>query len=216
MTAPKSKHPEARQDREDEGNRQAGQADLDPLDPRDVEGRPDLRRDRRRRRPQRPRQRRVPRQVRPQDADPRAPPPRRRRGHHRGAAPRLLVHDVLVRPEPAPPADHPGPRADQARLHAAADVDDLRARRRGRLPVVHPGPRPEPEGDRAALQARRRRLRPVQPRHGDGLPGHQAAPRHGPARHLQRRPRGAHRARVASARGSRRWTSACSTTRSAC
>ena len=67
----------------------------------------------------------------------------------------------------------------------------LRPRRERRLPAVHPGPRPEPQGDRAALQARRRRVRPVQPRHRDGLPGHQAAARHGPAGHLQRRPRGA-------------------------
>ena len=66
-----------------------------------------------------------------------------------------------------------------------------------RLPAVHPGPRPEPEGDRAPLQARRRRVRPVQPRHRDGLPGHQAAARHGPAGHLQRRPRGADRAGIA-------------------
>ncbi len=60
-----------------------------------------------------------------------------------------------------------------------------------RLPAVRPGPRPEPEGDRAPLEARCRRLRPVQPRHGDGLPGHQAAARHGPAGHLQRRSGGA-------------------------
>ena len=136
MTASKKRGPEA--------VRQAGQADVHEVDPLDLEGRPDLRRHRHRRRPQRPRQRRVPGQVRPQDADHRAAPPRRRRGHHRGAAPGLLVHDVLVRAEPAAAGHHPRPRADQARLHAAADVDDLRARRRGRLPAVHPGPRPEP------------------------------------------------------------------------
>ena len=69
--------------------------------------------------------------------------------------------------------------------------------RRGRLPADGPGPRAEPAGDQAALEARRRRVRPVQPRHGDGLPGHQAADGHGPAGHLQRRSRGAHRARRA-------------------
>ena len=44
--------------------------------------------------------------------------------------PGLLVHDVLVRAEPAAAGHHPRARADQARLHAAADVDDVRARRR--------------------------------------------------------------------------------------
>ena len=120
---------------------QAGQAELDQVDEDDLEGRPDLRRHRHRWRPQRPGQRRLPRQVRAQDADHRAPPPRRWRGHHRGAPPGLLVHDVLVRAEPAAAGHHPRPRADQARLHAAADVVDVRARRRGRLPVVGPGPR---------------------------------------------------------------------------
>ena len=55
-----------------------------------------VRRDRHRGWPQRPGQRRLPRQGRAADADPRAPPPRRRRGDHRGAAARLPVHDVLA------------------------------------------------------------------------------------------------------------------------
>ena len=163
-----------------------------PLD----EGRPDVRRHRHRRRAQRPGQRRVSRQVRPQDARPRTPSPRRRRGDHRGAATGLLVHDVLVRPQPAAAGHHPRARTDQARLHAAADVVVLRPDGERRLPVAHPGPQREPQGDRAPLQARRRRLRPVRARHRDGLPGDQAAARHGPAGHLQQRPRGAHRARV--------------------
>ena len=48
--------------------------------------------------------------------------------------------------------------------------------------VMGAGPRREPQRDRAPLQARRRRLRPVQPRRHDGLPGRQAAVRQGPAR----------------------------------
>ena len=47
----------------------------------------------------------------PADAHPRAAPPRRRCGDHRGAPAGLLVHDVLVRPEPAPAGHHPRPRA---------------------------------------------------------------------------------------------------------
>ena len=66
-----------------------------------------------------------------------------------------------------------------------------------RLPVDGPGPRAEPQGDRPPQPARRRRLRAVRPRHGDGLPGDQAAHGHGPAGHLQRRPGGAARARHA-------------------
>ena len=42
---------------------------------------------------------------------PRAAPPRRRRGDHRGAPAGVLVHDVLLRPEPAPARHHPRPRA---------------------------------------------------------------------------------------------------------
>ena len=44
-------------------------------------------------------------------------------GHHRGAASRLLVHDLQLRALAAAAADHPGAGADQARLSAAADVD---------------------------------------------------------------------------------------------
>ena len=164
----------------------------DAVDEDDLARRPHLRRDRHRWRPQRPGQRRLSREGGPQDPDHRASPPRRWRGHHRGAAPGLLVHDVLVRAVAVAAGHHPRPGADQARLHAAADVVDASGpRRERRLPAVHPGPQPEPQGDRAALQARRRRVRPVHPRHRDGLPGHQAAARHGPAGHLQRRPRGA-------------------------
>ena len=122
-TTQRERRPDMTTDEAPEGRPQASST----KSTRDV-GRPDLRRHRRRRRPQRPGQRRVPRQGRAQDADPRAAPPRRRRGDHRGAPPGLLVHDLLVRAEPAAAGHHPGPRADQARLHAAADVDDLRAR----------------------------------------------------------------------------------------
>ncbi len=178
--------------------------------------RPDLRRDRRRWRPQRPDQRRLPRQGRAQDADPRAALAVRWRGDHRGAPPGLLVHDVLVRPEPAPAGHHPRPRADQARLHAAPDVVDVRADGERRLPVARPGPRREPQGDRPPQQARRRRLQPVLARHGDGLPGDQAAPRRAAAGPVQRRPRGAARAGHRSVSGSGRWTSGRCTTRSGC
>ena len=70
-----------------------------------------VRRHRRRRRPQRPRQRRLPGQGRAAHARARAAAPRRRRGHHRGAAARLLVHDVLLRAQPAAARDHPRARA---------------------------------------------------------------------------------------------------------
>ena len=119
--------------------------------------RPDLRRHRHRRRPQRPGQRRLPRQGRAQDADPRAAPSRRRRGDHRGAPAGLLVHDVLVRPEPAAAGHHPGPRARQARLHADPDADDVLPDGERRLPAARPGPRREPAGDRPPQPARRRR-----------------------------------------------------------
>ena len=182
----------------------------------DQRRRPDLRRDRRRWRPQRADQRRLPRQGRAQDPDPRAALAVRWRGDHRGALPGLLVHDVLVRPEPAAAAHHPRPRADQARLHAAADVVDLRADGERRLPVARPGPRREPQGDRPPQQARRRRLQPVLARHGDGLPGAQAAARRAAAGPVQQRPRGAARAGRRSASGSGRWTSGRSTTPSGC
>ncbi len=126
-----------------------------------------------------------------QHADPRAAPPRRRRGDHRGAAPRLLVHHLLVRALAAPAADRPRAGARQARLHAAAHVVHLRPDGERRLPLAEPGPRPEPQGDRPPQQAGRRRLRAVHARHGHGLPGAQAAARPGAARPLQRRPGGA-------------------------
>ena len=78
--------------------------------------------------------------------------------------PGLLVHDVLVRAQPAPARHHPRPRADQARLHAAPDALDVRADGERRLPAARPGPRREPPRDRAPQRARRRRLRRVQPR----------------------------------------------------
>ena len=87
-----------------------------------------------------------------QDADPRAAPPRRRRGDHRGAAPGLLVHDVLLRAEPAAAGDHPRARAGQARLHAAADAVDLRARWRTATTCCSAQDHDaEHQGDRAAL-----------------------------------------------------------------
>ena len=167
-------------------------------------------------RPQRHGQRGVPRQGGPQDADPRAPAERRRRGDHRGAHAGLLVHDLLVRPEPAPAGDHPRPRADQARLHAAADVVVVRADRGRRLPVARPGPRREPQGDRAPQQARRRRLQPVRPRHGDGLPGDQAAAWTRRRRTCSATTRTSCWRSPRSARGSGAWTSGRSTTRSGC
>ena len=167
-------------------------------------------------RAQRHGQRRLPGQGRAQDADPRAPAERRRRGDHRGAPAGLLVHDLLVCPEPAAAGDHPRPRADQARLHAAPDVVVVRPDRGRRLPVARPGPRREPQGDRAPQQARRRRLQPVRPRHGDGLPGDQAADRLGAAGPVQRRPGGAAGAGLARLAVPEAWTSGRSTTRSAC
>ena len=57
-----------------------------------------------------------------------------RRGFVGGAAiteelaPGLLVHDVLLRAEPAAAGDHPRARPGQARLHAADDADVVRTR----------------------------------------------------------------------------------------
>ena len=147
-----------------------------------------LRRDRRRRRPQRPDQRGVPRQVGAQRARARAPRLRRRRRDHRGAAPGLLVHHVLLRAEPAAARDHPGARAGQARLHAAADADPLRADGRRRLPAADRGRAVQRPGDRPAQQARRRRLPPLGARPREGHPAGDADVQRGPARHLQRRP----------------------------
>ena len=84
-----------------------------------------IRRDRHWRRPQRPGQRRLPGARRPEDADPGTAAPGGRRGHHRGAAARLLVHDLQLRALAAAAADHPGAGADQARLPAAADAHPL-------------------------------------------------------------------------------------------
>ena len=67
--------------------------------------------------------------------DPGAAPPRRRRGDHRGAASRLLVHHVLVRAQPAAAGDHPGARARQARLPAAAHAVVVPPHRGRRLPA---------------------------------------------------------------------------------
>ena len=145
----------------------------------------ELRRDRRRRRAQRARQRRLPRQGRPQGAHPRAPPPRRRRRDHRGAAPGLPLHVVLLRAEPAAAGHRPGARPGQARLHADPDAVVLRADGERRLPAARPGPRREHQGDHAALVARRRRDGPLRVRRRAGLPGRQAAARQGPAEHLR-------------------------------
>ena len=57
--------------------------------------------------------------------------------------------------------------------------------------LPRPGPRREPPGDRAPLEARRRRVRRVQPRRHQGPPGDQAAHGRGAARLLERRPGGA-------------------------
>ena len=178
--------------------------------------RPTLRRDRHRRRPQRPRQRRLPREGRPPDADPRAAQRRRRGGDHRGAPAGLLVHDLLVRPQPPPAGHHPRPRADEARLHAAADALDVRADGERRLSPPRPGPGREHPRDRPPLEARRRRLRRVRARHHQGPPGHQAAPRRGPARHLQQRPRGASSPWPGSAGASATSSRRCSTMPSGC
>ena len=94
---------------------------------------------------------RLPREGRPEDPRPRAAPPRRRRGDHRGAPARLLVHDVLVRPEPAPAGHHPRARADEARLHADPHAVDVLPDGGRRLPAARPGPRREPPGDRPPL-----------------------------------------------------------------
>ena len=100
-----------------------------PVQPREEDGQAmspdtssDVRRHRGRRRPQRTGQRRLPRQGGAAHPRARAARPRRRRRHHRGAAPGLLVHDVLLRAEPAASRDHPGARPRAARLHAADDA----------------------------------------------------------------------------------------------
>ena len=96
--------------------------------------------------------------------------------------PRLLVHHVLLRAEPAAPGDHPRARPGRARLPAADDAVVVPPDRRRRLPAARRRPRPEPAGDPAPLAARRRRLRPLPPRPRPGLPGDPAAVRQRAAR----------------------------------
>ena len=59
----------------------------------------------------------------------------------------LLVHDVLLRAEPAAAGDHPRARPGQARLHAADDAVVVPPDRRRRLPAARRRPRPEHPGD---------------------------------------------------------------------
>ena len=67
-----------------------------------------------------------------------------------------------------------------------------------RLPAARPGPRREPQGDRAPLaRTTPTRTTPFNHDVNKVLPGDQAAARPGAAGHLQRRPRGADRARRA-------------------
>ena len=73
--------------------------------------------------------------------------------------PGLLVHDVLLRPQPAAARDRPRARPGQARLHAADDAVRRSTRPGRRLPAARRRPRAEPPGDPPALAARRRRLR---------------------------------------------------------
>ena len=158
----------------------------------------------------------LPGQGRPADAGPGAAAPRRRRRDHRGAAARLLVHDVLVRAEPAPAGHHPGPRPGQARLHADPDADHVLPEGGRRLPAARPGPRREPQGDRPPQPARRRRVRRVQPRRQQG-----AARRSSRCSTWSRRTSSATTPRSwwpwrRSARGSAGSTRRCCTTRSAC
>ena len=130
-----------------------------------------LRRDRRRRRPQRPHPRGVPRQGRPAHAGAGEERDGRRRRDHRGADAGLLVHDVLLRAEPAAAGDHPRARPGPARLPAADDAVVVPPDRRRRLPAVRRRPRAEPPGDPPALAAGRGRLRALPPRPRPGLPG---------------------------------------------
>ena len=109
--------------------------------------------------------------------------------------PGLLVHDVLLRAEPAAAGDHPRARPGEARLPAADDAVVVPPHRRRRLPAVRRRPRPEPAGDPPALAARRRRLRALPPRPRPGVPGDPAALRQRAAEHLRQRPRGRRRRR---------------------
>ena len=102
---------------------------------------------------QRAGQRRLPRQVGAAHADPRAAPPGGRSGDHRGAAPGLQVHDVLVRPQPAAPRHRARARSRRARLHAAADAGHVLPDGERRQPRDGAGPQREHQRDRPPLQA---------------------------------------------------------------
>ena len=161
-------------------------------------GRPDLRRDRHRRRPQRADERRLPREGRPADA-------RSSSGATSSAARR------------SPRSSGPGfwftTFSYALSLLRPDIIHDLELTKHGFMPILMPSTFcPMENGDYLLLgqdhgenlqeiarhiAARRRRVRRVQPRRQQGLPGDQAAARPGPAGHLQRRPRGAHRARRA-------------------
>ena len=159
------------------------------------QGRPDLRRDRHRWRPQRPDQRRLPGEGRPAHARPRAPAP--------------FVGGAAITEELRPGFWFTTFSYALSLLRPDI-VQDLELVKHGFMPILMPttfcpmengdyllfgpGPRREPQGDRPAQPARRRRLRRLQPRRQQGPPGDQAAARLGAARHLQRRSRGAARA----------------------
>ena len=64
----------------------------------------------------------------------------RRRRDHRGADARLLVHDVLLRAEPAAARDHPRARPGRARVPAADDAVVVPPDRRRRLPALRRRP----------------------------------------------------------------------------
>ena len=109
-----------------------------------------LRRDRRRRRPQRPDQRRVPREGGPEDAGPRAARPSSAGPRSpRSCGPGFWFTTFSYALSPAAAGHRPGARPRQARVHAAADVVDVRADGERGLPAARPGPRREPAGDRA-------------------------------------------------------------------
>ena len=118
--------------------------------------------------------------------------------------PGLLVHDVLLRAEPAAAGDHPGARPGPARLPAADDAVVVPPDRRRRLPAVRRRPRPEPAGDPPPLAARRRRLRPLPPR-----------PRPGRARRSSRCSTTRRRTSSARTPRTRSTSSGCSTTSAA-
>ena len=139
-----------------------------------------------------------------------------RRRHHRGAPPRLLVHDVLVRAQPAAARHHPRAGADQARLHAAADVLDLRADGERRLPVAR-----RRTTTRTSRRSRATRSTTPTRTSSTRTTWRWSARRSSRCSTWSRRtssatiPRSCSRSRR-SARGSGRWTSASSTTWSGC